>query len=257
MAEPVALDFPIEKIARRLRDGLERAKRGGHEWIEGSLEAAAAMYDARVRFGTDHRAFGTWIKEERNNGLLPDNVDGHELNALWHLGADLSKARQALTTTKYKTYRNIWNDAKSIYGVRTIYEKQRGRSKGSPNKIKKAKPQSRSRSRAALMRQLKLEDDYKRVQGTSLDSPQELDALVHMKEHRPKEAEQLIVRAIAGEPVSATAVLAEKAQLPKLTKDDLIQTWVNHSHKMLSAWLRADKPARDQFIEYLMEQRDA
>jgi hypothetical protein len=108
-------------------------------------------------------------------------------------------------------------------------------------------------TRATLTRQLKLGDDYERVKGTSLDSPKELDALVHLAEHRPKEARTLIERAVTGKAVTATAVLAAKAHSPKPTKNELIGAWIK---KMLSAWQRADLTTRDQFIEYLKETRN-
>ena len=251
------LDFPVEKIARRLRDGLERAKRGGHEWIEGSLEAFAAMYDARLRFGTDQVAFGKWIKEQHQSGLLPREIYGNELTAMWHLGADIDKAREALTKTRFRTYRNIWKEAKPTYSVDSIYEKPHGRPK---KDAEKPPPQPvKPKPRATLMRQLKLEDDYVRVQGTSLGSPKEMDALIQMRENPncKDEAAQLIERAVAGEPVTATAVLAAKGRADTPTSDELIDLWIKHSHKLLSAFQRADVATKRKFAEYIREQANA
>jgi hypothetical protein len=59
----------------------------------------------------------------------------------------------------------------------------------------------------AILRRLKLGDDYQRVQGTSLRSAKEMDALVHLKEHRPGIASTLIERVVSGETASAVAVV--------------------------------------------------
>jgi hypothetical protein len=59
------------------------------------------------------------------------------------------------------------------------------------------------------MRKLKLGDDYDRLLVTSLGSPKEMDALVHLKEgrHTLDIFTRLIERAVAGKPVSAIGTI--------------------------------------------------
>jgi hypothetical protein len=67
-------------------------------------------------------------------------------------------------------------------------------------KVPKLKP------RAEARRIVKLGDDYERLQATSLGSPKEMDALIELKDHYPDVANNLIERAVAGEPEGAIAI---------------------------------------------------
>jgi hypothetical protein len=60
-----------------------------------------------------------------------------------------------------------------------------------------------SKNHALLHRQVKLGEDFPRIQGTTLDHPPEMDALVHMKDHYAAAYRNIIERAVAGESVSA------------------------------------------------------
>jgi hypothetical protein len=74
---------------------------------------------------------------------------------------------------------------------------------------------------AVVNRMTKLGDDYARLKPTSLGSPKEMDALIALEDY-PVFA-KLIERAVAGEPVSARSVLAEKIKHPSLPPDELIR----------------------------------
>ena len=62
----------------------------------------------------------------------------------------------------------------------------------------------RLQNHAALQRQVKLDEDFLRIRGTTLDHPKELDALCHLKDYYEQAYRDIIERVVvAGEQVSA------------------------------------------------------
>lgn len=246
-----------DEMAARAEAGLKLATRGGNDWIDGSLRAAEAFYQAREMFRADI-AFSSWVTAHGFHLALST----HERAALVAFGSDLAQARTVFEKTKYRNYRGIWREAQRTWkhvGLATVAipKPVRGRPKQTE------KPQVSKITDAEVHRRVKLGEYYEAIKGTSLDTPREKDALIKLIDGQSNFAithggetpvvPALIKRAAAGESVSAISVCAEKKRAPPPTKDELIKAWMQS--RVLAIWLRADKDVQDQFCLYLMEQR--
>jgi ParB family transcriptional regulator, chromosome partitioning protein len=87
----------------------------------------------------------------------------------------------------------------------------------------------------------RLGPDLDRVVGTSLDKGSELDALVGPS---PEQRAPIIDLAVAGEQVSAVALLAQPPEEPRPGYSNLCTAW----KRFRAAWLRACPAARGAFI---------
>jgi hypothetical protein len=73
---------PLAQIGDRYWKGHDRANAGTTEWVEGSLEMAAALAEARDHFTAD-QDFGQWLKEDaaeqyqygEQGGIVPNDHD--------------------------------------------------------------------------------------------------------------------------------------------------------------------------------------
>jgi hypothetical protein len=261
LAESVVISLPLEKIGRAIRDGYELTKRGNSEWVQGSLDVAAAMYMARQHFTAD-RTFGAWLKSSGYNYYKPN-----ERAALVAMGSDIPTMRDVLNKRVGNSYRYIYERAKSRfpYVVKpeeavTKSAKRRRRSKRKPPR----KHTKTSKEMKMAFRIAKIgEGVYERIKGSSLDQPRELDALFklgdaptdvrngHQGGFDPARVEALVMQAEQGEAVSAAAKLAECSKTPPVTPEELLEGW-KHC-RLLPLWLRANRKVRQTFVDYLTQ----
>lgn len=81
----------------------QRTERGRREWIEGTLEQAAALKEARSRFPDDLQ-FSRWLAESDLDHASRDDRD-----ALVGMGEDLETARIVLEELPERwSWANIW-----------------------------------------------------------------------------------------------------------------------------------------------------
>ena len=104
MAEVVAIigHNRLDYIKRRIVEGHDRATKGGAEWVEGSLQLAAALREGREAVPADI-SFSSWLAK---NGLAFFNKNARA--ALIHLAEDIDTARAVLTETDSVSYEMIW-----------------------------------------------------------------------------------------------------------------------------------------------------
>ena len=96
---------PMNVLVDRVRAGHQRAERGGQEWIEGVLEMASAMHEARDRFQNDDRRLGIWTIENEIDFFNQD-----DRNALVNMGAHLELARIVLEEARRRSFQLIWRE---------------------------------------------------------------------------------------------------------------------------------------------------
>ena len=92
----------LNVLAQRIRAAYERTERGRHEWIEGTLDLAAALAEARERYTSD-REFSHWIVDA---GL--EDINHQDRAALINMAGDLASARRVLEETKSISWQLIW-----------------------------------------------------------------------------------------------------------------------------------------------------
>jgi hypothetical protein len=92
----------LDVLAARYRAAFAKMEGGREQWIEGTLELAVVVADARGRF-RDHRAFGDWLK---TNGLAL--LSPMDRSALVGFSRDLVAARKMLESSSLKTWRGVW-----------------------------------------------------------------------------------------------------------------------------------------------------
>ena len=98
----VSMPTPMNVLADRIRTAFERTEHGRREWIEGTLELAAALADARSRFPAN-QPFSHWIVDA---GL--EDINHQDRSALISMADDLVTARLVLSETKRSSWRHIW-----------------------------------------------------------------------------------------------------------------------------------------------------
>lgn len=101
----IDMPTPMNVLVERVRAGHQRAERGGQEWIEGVLEMASAMHEARDRFQNDDRRLGIWTIENEIDFFNQD-----DRNALVNMGAHLELARIVLEETQRRCFQLIWRE---------------------------------------------------------------------------------------------------------------------------------------------------
>lgn len=233
----VALPDPLDRIKKRIRDGFERTKNGRQEWIEGTLDVAAALHEGRQKF-SDHIRFGDWLKK---NGI--DFFNKNDRAALLRFAENADVARTVLTETTRMSLQMVWRDNKSRF----------------PNVRKTTatttKRQRVTREMTMTLRVMKLgAETIAKIQGTSLDRADEMRELIMLNRGAaPGEltpiVRQLVDDAAAGKLVSARGETA--ARFGIRAKDPLLAAWTK---RMVYAWTIATHDERQKFIEWLMEQ---
>jgi hypothetical protein len=101
----IDMPTPMNVLADRVRAGHQRAERGSQEWVEGVLEMASAMHEARDHFQNDDRRFGIWTIENEIDFFNQD-----DRNALVNMGAHLELARIVLEETQRRSFQLIWRE---------------------------------------------------------------------------------------------------------------------------------------------------
>ena len=96
----------LDVLAGRYRAAFDKIKAGREQWIEGTLELAAVIKEARRRLPAD-QDFSRWI--ERND-LRKINKDAR--GALLHFAADPIAARALLENTTRNSWEMIWRESK-------------------------------------------------------------------------------------------------------------------------------------------------
>jgi hypothetical protein len=131
-------EIVADALAERYRAACNKAYQGREQWIEGTLELAAVLVEARNRY-PDHRAFSAWV--ERN--ALPQ-INKNDRTALLGMGEDVAAARVLLVTAKGSSVDWIWRNRpnrtlpsprKGVIspGARASGHKQRQRAKRIPD----------------------------------------------------------------------------------------------------------------------------
>lgn len=163
-------------------------------------------------------------------------VDDDQLRAeLWEIDenlvrAELSPAQQAEHLSRRK---DIWE---AIQNSATICRENRGRPEGFASETAKAAGIDKRTVQRDVARADALGPDLRLIAGTSLDSGVEMDALARMD---TQERAPLIERALAGERVTARAVLADH------------QVILNQVNAILAVWNRASPEARSIAMEQM------
>jgi len=223
----------LDDLAVRIKEGHVRAVKGGAEWVEGSLEVAAALYEARERHHADIN-FSQWL---RKNNLI---YKPHDRTALIDLGSDSVLARTILTETNSRSYELIWRQNKQRFA--------------NARKPARRKRSSTPRHSGTCHRAMKLgEETLAKLKGTSLDRADELDELVVL--NRGAElgkltptVQKLVDEAASGEIVSALTV-AGRHKAPSL-----IEAW---KKRMVHAWTAASDDEQNELMEFLKNLRRA
>jgi hypothetical protein len=238
----VPIGSRLDIIKRRIKNGHERATKGGAEWIEGTLEVAAALFEGRDQ-ELGHISFSAWLKE---NGL--DFYSKDDRMALIGFAGDLALARAVLTESKSRSYVVIWRENKSRFRKSSTTDRPTGK--------RYSKPRVRNKDRAMNHRRMKLGDEIvDTLKGTSLDSAAELDALVLLNRGAPEGelneiVQHLVAEACAGKDVSAIAETVKLAPTRTRKRPTLVEAW---RKRMVFAWEQADHNEQVKFVEYLME----
>jgi hypothetical protein len=103
-ADVITLPKFLDVLVQRIRSAYERTEHGRREWIEGTLELAAALAEARARVPAD-RQFSHWIVDA---GL--EDINHQDRAALISMAADLPATRRVLEETKRLSWRLIWDE---------------------------------------------------------------------------------------------------------------------------------------------------
>ena len=100
----------MAELGRRIDDAYERTLIGRQEWVEGSLELAVALIEARDMFPDNNNQFSEWLVRSGHNHLGKNDQAG-----LISLGRNPKQARITLEETKRISYQHIWNDVREGY----------------------------------------------------------------------------------------------------------------------------------------------
>lgn len=236
------IDTKLDYIKQRIIAGHERANKGGVEWIEGTLEVAAAMLEGRTNKPADI-GFSQWLKE---NSLNFYNKD--ERAALIGFASNIPLAREILTRSESRSYKALW-----------MQNKSRFRQTEKPSTDKQGryrKPRVRNMNSAMIHRRMKLGDEIvDSIKGTSLDSAPEMDELVMLNRGAPEGelteiVQDLVARAVRGEDVSAIAETSRIAPTSNRKRPNLIEAW---RKRMVFAWDQANYSEQEKLVDYLMK----
>jgi hypothetical protein len=94
----------LDVLAKRYRAAYDKMEGGREQWIEGTLELAVVVGEAR-RDLPDHRAFSRWLQHHNFEPLHPN-----DRAALTNFSKDLEAARKLLEQTSSKSWRGIWEN---------------------------------------------------------------------------------------------------------------------------------------------------
>jgi hypothetical protein len=229
----------LEHIKRQIAEGHARCMRGGTEWVEGSLQVAAALLAGRETMLADV-SFKGWLEQNQLNFF-----SHQDRAALLNLAADIPLARAVLTEADSRSYRLIW-----------AQNRKRFTTTGKPARKRRVK----TPGRAMAHRIMKLgESVIDKIKGTSLDSAKELDELVVLNRGAPENelteiVKKLVDDAASGKDVSAVAVGESMGKFRHphrrlTTSDGLIAAW---KKRMVASWIAASGDERIKLLAYLV-----
>jgi hypothetical protein len=103
----------LPNLALEIKSGLDLAEKGKHDRINGLVQAAIALHEARSLIKADIR-FNKWCTA---NEFGPDVLNAHDRAALIAMGADPERMRSVLTNSERQSVRYIyqheWSAAES------------------------------------------------------------------------------------------------------------------------------------------------
>lgn len=94
----------LDVLVERYRVAFDKVKGGREQWIEGTLELAVVVAEARERFRAN-QDFSRWIER---NGLK--TISKNDLSALNNFAKDLTTARIILEQSRSISWEQIWRD---------------------------------------------------------------------------------------------------------------------------------------------------
>lgn len=104
MSEEASVIPMMNVLAQRIRAALELTDHGRQEWIDGTLELASSLAEARRRFKSDNQ-FAHWIVDEDLEG-----IGANDRSALIKMAGDLHLARQILEESGRHSWQLIWRE---------------------------------------------------------------------------------------------------------------------------------------------------
>jgi hypothetical protein len=145
----------FEKIAngqRQIKAGRTQLKEGRALWIEGTLELAVVVTEARIDY-PDHQAFSRWLSRY---GL--EHMHPNDCMALKGFSRDLQATRKLLEESNSFSWRGIWEKQNKgrKYGP---YQIGKGRNSSSSAQTQHDASGSAKRKRAAVIPSV-MRDDY-------------------------------------------------------------------------------------------------
>jgi hypothetical protein len=109
MTNPTLVTVPpcgtmLDVLAERYRAAFDKVKGGREQWIEGTLELAMVVAEAKQRL-PDTTQFGVWVER---NGLK--TISKNDRSALNNFAKDLTTARIILEQSRSISWEQIWRD---------------------------------------------------------------------------------------------------------------------------------------------------
>ena len=97
---------PLEHFGERIDDAYKQTQRGRQQWVEGTLELASALREARDQFPSN-AAFSAWLAESGR-----DRIGHHDRAALINMAAAdaIEVTRIVLAETERMSWRHIWDE---------------------------------------------------------------------------------------------------------------------------------------------------
>jgi hypothetical protein len=222
---------PMAEAGQRISAAWKRTRSTDREhWVDGSILLAVEISHAYTQFG-NVQALGHWLTSHRYL-----NISRNEVGALANLGRR-DDLRQIMEKTAHRRYERLWQEVR-------------------PASAARKKPIAKTESKVSFKeaaRSIKLGENYERLMHTSLGTPAELDAMVKLVDAFPEDFHKIMTRALAGETVSAQAVLEDRGRHPPPTID-VLRTAFKANHQFISKWLRATHQTRTAFLMELIKE---
>jgi hypothetical protein len=241
---------PLARIKQRIVAAHERIVRGGTDWIEGTLEIATALREARAEVGEDDRRFNHWLKF---NNL--DYFPKDDRAALINVGGDPELARSVQAEDPTMSFRALWDRMRGRYREKKATIRSAAKHQDSTAEVKPTDPMRqrppRSTTRGLIARTMKLgEPTVAKIKNTVLDTAQEMDALIELNRIDASITERLVNEAVAGSnSVSAVAEVTKLGRKPGPSAKKLIEEF---NRRMNSSWSSSNHAAQTGLVEYLM-----
>jgi hypothetical protein len=206
------MSVSTDVLAERYRAAWDKTKRGREQWIEGTLELAVIISEARISY-PNHREYSHWLT--RNN---LESISAQNRSALLCFARDLTYAQQLLEQSTSMSWQHIW--AKQL--------------KRTPSQLRKG-PISRisgssKRRRAAIIPDV-MREDY-------VPAPPRIERLSE-KFLTPEQVDP----DFKGTPLEFTTeyghvLLHTKDEIQKDKRQDTLQAWL----KTVAAFAAASRP---------------